>query len=84
MTSSRLEREDTARLHAEEIRAESAIRRRLTAMEAEERDMERAMKAFEEDAEQAKRNIEAEWRSEHFGHEPERPPSWNAHGGRAR
>ena len=47
-------------------------------MEAEEREMERAMKAFEEDADQAKRYIEAEWRREHWGHKPERPPSWEA------
>ena len=42
-------------------------------MEAEEREMERAMKAFEEDADQAKRYIEAEWRTERWGHKPERP-----------
>ncbi len=48
-------------------------------MTAEEREMERAMKAFEEDADQAKRYIEAEWRKEHWGHEPERAPSWADH-----
>lgn len=62
MIASMLEREDTARPHDEEIRAQFAIRWRLIAMEAEEREMERAMKAFEEDADQAKRYIEAEWR----------------------
>lgn len=41
--------------------------------------MERAMQAFEEDADQAKRYIEAEWRSEHWGHDPERPPGWEGH-----
>lgn len=55
---------------------EFAIRRELSAMTAEEREMERAMKAFEEDADQAKRYIEAEWRSEHWGHDPEHPPAW--------
>jgi len=59
--------------------ARFAIRRGLSAMEAEEREMERAMRAFEEDADQAKRYIEAEWRREHWGHKPERPPSWEAH-----
>jgi len=70
------EREDRARLHDEDVRARFAIRRGLTAMAAEEREMERAMKAFEDDADQAKRYIEAEWRREHWGHEPERPPAW--------
>jgi hypothetical protein len=72
------ERQDTARRHGEEIRARYAIRGRLMAMEAEEREMERAMKAFEEDADQAKRYIKAEWRREHWGHEPERPPAWES------
>jgi len=69
-------REDGARLHYEEIRARADIRRRLSAMEAEEREMERAMRAFEEDADQAKRYIKAEWRREYSGHDPERPPTW--------
>jgi hypothetical protein len=63
-------------LHDEENRAEFAIRRAELKMEAEEREMERAMRAFEEDADQAKRFIEAEWRREHWGHEPQRPPAW--------
>ena len=79
MISSMREREDTSRLHDEGIRAQLAIRRRLVAMEAEEREMERAMKAFEEDADQAKRFIKAEWRREHWGHEPERRPAWEPH-----
>jgi hypothetical protein len=69
---------DTARAHDEEVRARHAIRKSLIAMEAEEREMERAMTAFEEDADQAKRYIEAEWRREHWGHEPERHPTWDA------
>ena len=73
------ERDDQAAVHDEEIRARSAIRRSLNAMDAEEREMERAMKAFEEDADQAKRYIEAEWRREHWGHEPERRPAWDSH-----
>ena len=76
MMSSMRERVDTASLHDEGIRARLAIRRRLSPMEAEEREMERAMAAFEEDADQAKRYIRAEWRREHWGHEPERPPAW--------
>lgn len=71
---------DKARLQDEDMRARFAIRRELTAMAAEEREMERAMKAFEEDADQAKRYIEAEWRREHWGHEPEHPPAWQGSG----
>jgi hypothetical protein len=70
--------EDTTAPNDEAIRGEFAIRRTLNAMAAEEREMERAMKAFEEDADQAKRYIEAEWRREHWGHEPEHPPAWES------
>ncbi len=74
-----LDGEDRARLHDDEHRAEFTIRRRLNAMAAEEREMERAMKAFEEDADQAKRSITAEQRREHWGHAPERPLAWEDH-----
>ena len=67
---------DDTRLHNEENRATNAIRRTLSAMAAEEREMERAMHGFEEDSDQAKRFIEAEWRREHWGHDPEHPPPW--------
>lgn len=67
--------ETMARLRDEVNRIEFEISRRERAMAAEEREMERAMRAFEEDADQAKRWIRAEWRREHWGHEPERPPS---------
>ena len=73
------EREDTTRAHGEEIRAQHErheIRKSLIAMEADEREMERPMKAFEEDADQTKRYIEAEWRKQDWGHEPERRPAW--------
>ena len=76
MISSMPERDDTLRLHDEEKRATNAMRQALSAMTAEERDMERAMAAFEEDADQAKRFINAEWRREHWGHEPEHPAEW--------
>jgi hypothetical protein len=72
------EREDIARLRNEESRGQLAIRRRLIAMAEEEREMERAMNAFEEDADQAKRLIKAEWRTEHWGRDPERPPAWES------
>jgi hypothetical protein len=79
MIYSMAERVDKVPAHDEEIRAQFAIRRRLSAMAAEEREMERAMQAFEEDADQAKRFIKAEWRKEHWGHDPERPPAWESH-----
>ncbi|MBV9415133.1 MAG: hypothetical protein JO363_09165 [Solirubrobacterales bacterium] len=52
-------------------------------MATEEREMERAMRAFEEDADQAKRYIKAEWRTEHWGHAPERTPAWEDTGAMA-
>ena len=70
--------EDIARLRAEEIHDRLEIRKTLSAMEAEEAEMERAMKAFEEDADQAKRLIAAERRKEHWGHDPERPLAWES------
>jgi hypothetical protein len=78
MPSPTTDREDLAQLRDEDMRARFAIRGGLNAMEAEEREMERALKAFEEDADQAKRYIKAEWRREHWGHEPEHPPAWES------
>ena len=80
MISPMVPRKDTARLHDQEIDGQLAIRRRLGAMAAEEREMEREMKAFEEDADQAKRYIKDEWRKEHWGHDPERRPAWELTG----
>jgi hypothetical protein len=71
-------RDDMLRLHDEENREAKAIRRALSTMAAEEREMERAMAAFEEDADQAKRLIKTEWRKEHWGHDPEHPPAWDS------
>ena len=79
MLSTMAKHEEEAHSHDEQIRARFAIRRGLSAMAAEEREMERAMRAFEEDADQAKRYIKAEWRTEHWGHEPEHPPAWERH-----
>ncbi len=68
--------EERARLRDEEHQAEFAIRREEASMAAEERELEREMSTFEEDEERTKRKIEAEWRKEHSGHDPERPPAW--------
>jgi len=70
------ERDEQAHLHDEENRAKLAIRREEAAMAAEARRLEREMEDFEKHEAQAKRNIEDELRREHWGHEPEHPPSW--------
>ena len=72
------EPDELLHLHEEENRETNAIRRTLSEMAAEERDMQRAMAAFEEDADQAKRSIRAEWRREHWGHDPEHLPAWES------
>jgi len=70
------ERDEQAKLHDEENRAEFAIRREEAEMAAEEHRLERKMEDFEKAEAQAKRNIEAELRDEHWGHEPEHRLSW--------
>ena len=71
-----LTREQRARLHDEENRSQFAIRREERKMEAVEEARERELKAFERDEEETKARISAEWRREHWGRIPERPPSW--------
>lgn len=68
---------DRDHLRDEANRQEFAIRRLEEAMAAEERELEHEMHLFEEDEEATKRRIAAEWRREHWGHEPERPPRWD-------
>jgi len=70
------ERDEQAKLHDEENRAEFAIRREEADIAAEERELKRRMEEFEKAEEHAKRSIEDELRKEHWGHEPERRPSW--------
>lgn len=72
------ERDELDRLRAERVRAEMAIRRRERFMAEEEREMEAAMRRFEEDEDGAERAIEAEWRRERWGREPERPVAWRS------
>ncbi len=64
-------------LRDEANREEFAIRRLEDVMAAEERELEHEMHLFEEDEDATKRSIAAEWRKEHWGHEPERPPPWD-------
>jgi hypothetical protein len=70
------ERDKHARLRAEELRQELAIGERERSMAREEREMEREIEAFDEAEEGAEQKIAQEWRREHWGHEPERPPAW--------
>jgi hypothetical protein len=57
-------------------RDELAIRRLLRDMTAEQRRLERRSRAFAADEQDTKDAIEGAWRTEHWGHEPLRPPSW--------
>lgn len=59
-----------------------AIRREERELVAEERELERGLEALEEDEHRVERQIDAEWRKEHWGHEPEHPPSWADNGER--
>jgi hypothetical protein len=77
-----LTREQRAHLHDAENRGEFAIRRREREMEAVEDALEREMRAFERDEAETKARIAAEWRREHWGRIPERPPSWEDRNGR--
>jgi uncharacterized protein YlxW (UPF0749 family) len=70
------ERDEVARSRAKEIGDELAIRKEEQRLAREERDLEREIKEFEEAEERAERQIENEWRREHLGREPERPPVW--------
>jgi hypothetical protein len=69
------DRDEMARLRADEIGDELAIRKQEQRMAGEERDMEGEMKKFEDAEERAEKQIEDELRREHWGHEPERPPA---------
>ncbi len=65
-----------ARLRAEEMRAESALREAERRLSREEERMEGEIRQLENSEKDVKREIEQEWRREHWGHEPERPPAW--------
>ncbi|MFX7825275.1 hypothetical protein ABTK20_23010, partial [Acinetobacter baumannii] len=69
---------EMARLRDEEHRLEFDVHKRAREMDSVERILERRLKEFEHDEAETKRSIEAEWRREHAGHEPERPPRWRS------
>ena len=68
--------DELARLRNEEHRLEFAVRKSARDMDAVERTLERRLREFEHDEAETKRALEAEFRREHLGREPERPPSW--------
>jgi hypothetical protein len=70
------ERDHHAQLRAEEIRQELAMGEEQRRMAREQREMEREIEAFDDAEQGAERQIAQEWRREHWGHEPERPPAW--------
>ena len=70
------ERDERAHLRDAENRERFAIRRAEDGIAREQRQLEREMDEFEEDERRSERQIEDEWRREHWGHEPERPPVW--------
>jgi hypothetical protein len=63
-------------LRDEEDRDRFAIRREERRMAREARRLARALEAFDASEAQAERSIEVEWRTEHHGREPDRPPAW--------
>ena len=70
------------RLRAEEIADELAIGKAERRMAREASDMGRELKEFEDTEQRAKHQAEEEWRREHGGHQPERPPYWQTTEGR--
>lgn len=71
-----VDRDIRMRWHALEESEERGIRRAERDMAQVESEMEHDTESFEREAARAKHDIEREWRDEHFGHDPERPPQW--------
>jgi hypothetical protein len=67
---------EESKLHDEADRERFAVRNAEVESEASLREMERRLADFEDRETQTKKRIEDEWRREHFGHDPERPPAW--------
>jgi hypothetical protein len=72
-----------ARLRDDEDRALFAIRRRERRLAAEHALLERRLEDFEGRLQRTERGLEAQWRRQHWGREPERPPAWRSRAGRA-
>jgi hypothetical protein len=67
---------DQARHRDEENRAEFATRKEEKSLEVEQHRLEHELQDFDHAEAEAKSQIEAEWRTEHQGHDPVRPPAW--------
>jgi hypothetical protein len=72
--------DDRSKLHDATNRERFALRRAVRLMAAEQREFERDLEVFDEHVDGTKHRIEADLREVHWGHEPERRPSWQ--GGR--
>lgn len=70
------EREEQARKRDAENRAGLANQREERSMAAQERKLGREMDEFRDAEERTEREIEDEWRKEHWGQEPNSPPAW--------
>lgn len=68
--------DERVRLRAQEDRELFAIRRTERHLVAEELELEQGIEAFGEVEDRVELEIETEWQREHWGKEPERPPSW--------
>jgi hypothetical protein len=67
-----------ARLRDDEDRALFAIRRSERRLAAEHALLERRLKAFEDRLQRTELGLEAQWRRQHWGRDPERPPAWRS------
>jgi Amino acid kinase family len=67
---------ELARLHELENHILSAMHKAEARMGAQERDLASKLRALGESGARAEISIEREWRREHFGRDPERPPAW--------
>lgn len=70
------ERQIRARMCVEELGDEHAVRDQERRMALVAREMEREVRQLEEAEKEVEAEIEEEWRGEHWGHEPVRPPAW--------
>jgi hypothetical protein len=65
-----------AQLRDERDRELFAIRRETKRLAREEAELEVELGDLAEGQDDAKRDIEEEWRREHWGHDPDPPPAW--------
>ncbi|HEX5899247.1 MAG TPA: hypothetical protein VFY32_07600 [Solirubrobacteraceae bacterium] len=70
---------ELALLHQEEDRNLFAMRKAQDQLDAGERELTSKLRELGESAARAQVSIEREWRREHGGHDPERPPAWRRH-----